>query len=167
MFNIDIDIDEAYWGSWASIVGLLITIISFVVIIFVDRKLKKLKKNVMHKTSIDQIYKEIKKLTSKVSKHIQDPENSFMNLIEDCKYLDVALTNLIEVSDANVIIHSKKLKERCKFISKLSYSETPIYKFYVFKASVNENELWDFYTDLSSNNKRIETYIANKKIMPL
>ena len=155
-------------GSYSSIIGLIATLATLAYAFFIDKKIAKLRKQVLFSTRVLPILKELKARNSKfeklIGKDYKFRENEIKEVLILCK---VSLDSLKSKMPFNSQVPLKNLIKKINSVTNAEfvYSKKGT-SFQLFrKSQLDEDDLWNLYRDILYQIKITNELVEDRKIM--
>ena len=159
-------------GNWSSIVGLLLTIVLGIFGYFINSKIKEIQRNIKFGFRIKKLIYQLDKSKSKYPKLLED----YVNSIKDIRY-EVLQTEVIlkdikskvtgqEINKINTLLDQIWIMKIGNFINEKDRKKggiSSIRSLFLKRSETSEDNVWDFYTELSAFQTQLENLIEDKK----
>ena len=159
-------------GSWSSFIGLIITIVLVVFGYFINNKVKDLQRNFLFDVRIKKLLKQLDTSKSSYPKYLNNYKNSIKDIRFEISQTEAILKNLKPKVTG---IEKRNISELCKEISLMKIGDFiseeernksfPFWtkSLFIVTKETSEEDLWNFYTELSALQTSLENLVDDKK----
>jgi hypothetical protein len=160
-------------GSLSSIIGLLITIILAIIGYLINNRIREIQRDIQFDARIKSLIKQLEKSKSSYPKFLQDYSESIKSIRFEISQTEVILRNInmkITGSEKKAVNNLIKKIKRMKMGEFINEEERPqgffifIQSFFIDRLETSEEDLWNFYTELSAIQTQLENLIEDKSI---
>lgn len=160
-------------GSWSSILGLLITILLAIIGYIINNRIKEIQRDIQFDARIKSLIKQLEKSKSSYPKFLQNYSDSINNIRFEISQTEVILKNIktkIKGPEKKAISNLLKQIKRMKLGEFINEQERPkgfwisLESIIYDRLEISENDLWNFYTELSAMQTQLENLIEDKNI---
>jgi hypothetical protein len=156
-------------GNWASIVSFLISLLTFIYALFINSKVKLIKKKVMFNTRVEPLLNDLKTFTLNIKNQYSDFSNKKNELkveIARCKVqLESILPKIPNKQKKEFKIQIQELKK----IQKSTLGEPPNdfkKKWYKRKTTFKKaDDIWQIYVGMTECVNRISNLLKDKTVI--
>jgi hypothetical protein len=162
----------SFWADITSIIGFAFTIILGIIGLMINNKIKIIQRNIQFDARIKTLINQLAKSKSTYPKHLRSYPNSINQIRFEISQTEVLLKNIkIKVTGAerqtvNKLLNEINLMKIGKFINEQDRKKglgARIKSLFIVRQETSEQNVWDFYTELSALQTQLETLIEDKK----
>lgn len=156
------------WGSWSSVIGLLISIVTLFIAKTIKSRVESVKKEVMFNTRISPLLDDLENYITAIFvlyKNFDSSEDKIKHQLALCKgQLESIILKIPDAqrTDIDSLVKELKLIPKTKFSEKSDTMNRSIFKRKIY---TSKTDVWKLYTDLSVVSKKLNNLVKDKSII--
>ncbi len=145
---------QSIFPQWIMDIATIMTILGFVITVFVLQQTKEIKRNFLSKARLPQIQRELRSCASNINKQLDDWESSKEKIFVEFSKCAGLLDSLIQKLNDDQSASAKALLKRLKY--------RPYYILRPIKNKITDKDTaWSLYADLSELNSNLSQIIKD------